>query len=154
MRWGADLYAHRRVENLKLSDVADYAFYGCGSLTHVCLTKEGHIGKESFYGCCSLKSVVIDCSTLIVEPDAFAFCEKLEHVSLAANVKCISQRMFYGCGSLLTIEYDGKQKDWIKLPKMEGWDIGTGGYKVYCIDGVLDKNGNCIEQYESSCFLK
>ncbi len=156
LRWGAALYVKgKRVTNLKLSDVSDYAFYGCGSLTDVCLTEAvKHIGKESFYGCRSLENISIDCSSLTIGEDAFAYCEKLAQVSFGANVKRIGSRMFYGCSSLLTIRYDGKQKDWVKLPKKADWNIGTGGYKVYCTDGVLDKSGNCIEQYESGYFLK
>lgn len=50
-----------------------------------------------------IKHVVVDDITTFIDPRSFAYCDKLEDVSLPSNFKKIDSEAFYGCSSLKSI---------------------------------------------------
>lgn len=64
----------------------------------------------------------------------------MKSVSIPDSVTSIGHYTFYSCDSLTTITYHGTMAQWRAIRKGNDWDKGTPDYKVYCTDGVLDKD--------------
>lgn len=50
-----------------------------------------------------IKHVVVDDITTFIDPRSFAYCDRIEDVSLPSNFKKIDSEAFYGCSSLKSI---------------------------------------------------
>ncbi len=113
-----------------VSNIGDYAFYGCTSLQQTTITSRARrIGKwafgdcerlsaielglnlsvieeRSFSGCRGLSSVKIDQGVSEIEPYAFYGCSKLGDISLPTGIENIAPTAFSGC-SLNYLVYEG-----------------------------------------------
>ncbi len=94
-------------------------------------------------GCGSLECVTVACES--INDMVFAICEKLSTVTLSSKLQKIGDKAFYGCGALTEIRFDGTVKQWLRVQKGTCWNVGTGDYKVCCIDGTLDKWGKRVK---------
>ena len=88
MNAGANLYINNEiVTDLVLpgtiTDVNEYAFYGCSSLVSLTIGNGvTSIGHNAFYKCANLKSVVIPDSVTSIGSSAFERCNSLESITL------------------------------------------------------------------------
>jgi len=74
----------------------------------------------------------------------FAGNEKLEKITLYADIVKIGAGAFANCTQLKTIEFKGTMAQWNAIDKGEYWNYTTGSYVIKCSDGTLDKAGNVL----------
>ena len=112
-----------------VTEVLDYAFYGCTSLERVTIPDsvcyiggafsgctsltsieipdgQWRIGNRDFYGCTSLVSVTIPDSVTDIGWSAFENCASLVSITIPAGVREIGEDVFTGCTSLASILVD------------------------------------------------
>ncbi len=87
-----------------VTDIADYAFYNCDSLTEVSLGNAVTLGERVFYDCDSLETVVMPESVTSVGGFAFAECDSLTEVSFSDNITTIGKFAFYNCKALASLD--------------------------------------------------
>lgn len=111
-------------------------FYVNGELIVDCVIPEGVTEiNASVFGCCeSIKTVSFSDTVEIV--DGFYYCQNLESITLSANVKKINDYAFSYSNNLKTINFKGTMDEWYAIEKGGQW-ITSGGYKVYCTDGII-----------------
>ncbi len=87
-----------------ITEIEDYTFSGCTSLTNVVIphSVEG-IGWGAFSGCTSLTSVVIPNSVAEIGESAFQNCKKLMEFVIPDGITEIEDYTFSGCTSLTNI---------------------------------------------------
>ena len=121
--------------------IGDRAFFGCEDLTSVTIgTSVTSIGKGAFLGLSGLTSVIIPDSVTGIGNSAFLGCSGLTSVTIGNSVTNIGKWAFDECSGLTDITYHGTMSQWRAIEKASDWDKGTPDYKVYCTDGVLDKD--------------
>ena len=116
-----------------VTEIKDYAFYGCTSLTSVTIPSSvTGVGSSAFYGCTSLKyneynnayylgndtepylvlikakntsisSCIINESTKTICQNAFDGCRSLTSIVIPDSVTSIGERAFYNCTSLTSV---------------------------------------------------
>ena len=130
------------------TEIKNYAFYGCSSLTSVTIPNSvTSIGWVAFMGCSNLTSITIPnsvtsiglgafslCSSLasITIPDsvtsigdnAFAGCSSLSSITIPSSVTSIGDDAFYYCTSLTDVYYKGTEEEWKAI------SIGTSNGKL------------------------
>ena len=113
--------------NVRITSIADYAFWGCSGLTNVTIpdgvTSIGNsafsecsgltnvtipdgvtsIGRRAFSGCSGLTSVTIPGSVISIGELAFSYCSELTSVTIPDGVTSIEQGVFLGCRGLTDI---------------------------------------------------
>ena len=106
---GGDLYCNDElVTDLQIpkgiTNIGDYAFYGCGSLTSVTIP-DGvtSIGADAFAYCSGLTSVTIPDSVTSIGNGAFSNCSGLTSVTIPDNMTSISGRAFAYCSGLTSV---------------------------------------------------
>ena len=88
-----------------VSEIGNYAFAGCSSLTSVTIGDSvTSIGNEAFRGCTGLTSVTIGDSVTSIGNSAFYGCTGLTSVTIPDSVTSIDYYAFYGCSSLTSVE--------------------------------------------------
>ena len=87
-----------------VTNIGDFAFYGCASLTSV-IIPEGvtRIGEAAFDSCALLPSVVIPESVTRIGDWAFYACKSLTSVTIPGSVTSIGWGAFYWCSSLTSV---------------------------------------------------
>ena len=100
-----------------VTEIGDYAFYKCGKLAAIDLSSVQDIGE---------------C--------AFTVCGALTEATLGEGLSCIGERAFERCRRLKRIVYRGTLETWQSVIAYDAWDVCTPRYKIYCADGVLDKD--------------
>ena len=85
-----------------VTEIGDYAFYGCKGLKSVTIPSSVHtIGNEAFRECSWMTSVEVSGNGLRVIGDAaFAGCDHLERVNIPHGVTDIGRAAFDLCGNL------------------------------------------------------
>ena len=87
-----------------LTEIDDYAFNGCISLSSVTIPNSvTSIGVYAFEYCASLKSITIPDSVPLVGPGAFSNCTNLTSVTIQNGVMYIGNEAFANCTSLTGI---------------------------------------------------
>ena len=111
-------------------------FYVNGELIVDCVIPEGvtEINTSVFGYCESIKTITF--SDTVETIDGFDSCWNLESITLSANVKKINDYAFSGSNNLKTINFKGTMDEWYAIEKGGQW-ITSGGYKVYCTDGII-----------------
>lgn len=111
-------------------------FYVNGELIVDCVIPEGvtEINTSVFGFCESIKTITF--SDTVETIDGFDNCWNLESITLSANVKKINDYAFSGSNNLKTINFKGTMDEWYAIEKDGQW-ITSGGYKVYCTDGII-----------------
>ncbi len=97
--------------NNRLSEttIPAYTFNQCRSLSKLNDVKIEDVAKYAFYNCTSFADDTLDFSKLtseIINTNAFYGCESLKNVSLPESVKTIDSNAFYGCISLQNINLE------------------------------------------------
>ena len=101
-------YLNERVKNVVIengvTNIDNYAFYGCSSLTSVTIPDSvTTIGDGAFDSCVSLTSVTIPDSVTTIGDYAFSFCDSLTSVTIPDSVKTIGGLTFSGCSNLTDV---------------------------------------------------
>ena len=121
--------------------IDDYAYAGRSDFTSIAIPDNvSSIGKKAFFACVLLMDGTIGEGVVSIGKKAFAWCINLRKITIGGNVSSIGKRAFKRCRSLTTITYHGTMSQWRAIEKASDWDKGTPDYKVYCADGVLDKD--------------
>ena len=88
-----------------LTEINDYAFYGCSGMTSVNIPKSVKtIGKASFYNCNSLATVTIPEKVTMIGDYAFQNCSGMASVTIPDGVESIGKYAFYGCSGLTSVD--------------------------------------------------
>lgn len=90
------------------------------------------VSVEGIEGCGVLPVVQI-------RHNAFEGNEAIVTVIIPETVNVIGISAFENCANLTSIIYCGTIEQWNSINKGVDWDLGTGNYTVYCIDGELTK---------------
>lgn len=99
-----DLVIPETIEGVKVTAIADRAFYGCDELTSV--TVPGSvttIGDQVFTSCLALKTVTLSEGVTTLGKSAFRYCYSLSTVSLPSTLTAIDDYAFYRCLALKNI---------------------------------------------------
>ena len=92
----------------RVTDIGDYAFYDCSSLTSVTIPNSvTSIGEGAFYNCFSLTSITIPNSVTSIGGWAFSYCRSLTSVTIGNSVTSIGGSAFYYCLSLTSVTLTG-----------------------------------------------
>jgi hypothetical protein len=87
-----------------VTEISDYAFYGCTGLTSVTISNSvTTIGISAFEGCVGLISVTISNSVTSINDWAFRDCTDLTVVTIPNSVKSIGCWTFEGCTGLTAV---------------------------------------------------
>ena len=87
-----------------ITNIGQYAFYGCSSLTSVTIGNSvTSIGNEAFYNCTNLTSVTIPNSVTSIEQEAFRYCSSLTSVTIPNSVTSIGEAAFSACTGLTSV---------------------------------------------------
>lgn len=88
-----------------VTDIGNYAFYGCRFLTSIKLPDSiVNIGERAFYGCFTLTSINIPDSILRIGDGAFGFCQAMNYIHIPYGVTSIGDDTFCYCKSLISIQ--------------------------------------------------
>lgn len=87
-----------------ITEIKEYAFYRCESLTTVTIPNGvTSIGYYAFRTCSNLTSVIIPDSVTSIGYDAFAYCSSLESALIPDTVTSIGSRAFTDCTNLTCV---------------------------------------------------
>ncbi len=80
------------------------AFAFCENLTALNLSSVKYIGESAFQACSNLSgALVIPDSVFVLKPWAFAYCEKINSISISKTVNSIGNTTFINCGGNFTV---------------------------------------------------
>ena len=128
-----------------VTSIGDSAFRGCSSLESIVIPESvANIGDSAFSGCSSIESIVIPDGVTSIGEMTFYECTSLVSITIPDSVTSIGSNAFWLCSSLDSITFQGAMEQWKAIEKVSLWNLGTGSYKVTCMDGKLDKNDNQI----------
>lgn len=114
-----------------VGSIGDGAFKNCTSLATVVIPDSvSAINAQTFEGCSALSSVTIPDSVIRINSRAFAGCGNLSVVAIPVSITNIGEEAFRDCMLLQSIEFQGMQIQWDKIPKGLNWDWNTGNYTV------------------------
>ena len=87
-----------------VTNIGDYAFWGCGNLASVSLPDSvTRIGSRTFNGCANLSSLKFPKKLVAIENEAFENCRMLTKITLPDNVTSIGGNAFSNCRGLESI---------------------------------------------------
>lgn len=140
--------------------IADYAFYGCGSLEEIVLSDNvesigyaafflnslttvtigygvRNIDYGAFYGCSKLESISISDSVNSIGESAFRNCSSLENIVIPNNVISIGDDAFFGCSKLtIYCKVKSEPSGWSPY-----WNLTGSLYETARIPVVWGYNG-------------
>ena len=122
-----------------VTNIGDYAFYNCTSLTSVTIPDSvTSIGLSAFQGCSGLTSITIPDSVTRIDTSAFYGCG-FTSVTIGSGVTRIEKFAFAQCTSLISMTFNGTKAQWNAITKVSGWNDRTGNYTIHCTDGDIPK---------------
>ena len=93
------------IENV-VTNIGDWAFYGCSGLTSVRFPDSlASIGNRAFRGCSGLTSVRFPDSLASIGDFAFDGCSGLTNVRFPDSLASIGNAAFYGCSGLASVRF-------------------------------------------------
>ena len=98
-----------------ITDIADYAFYGCSRLTVAIPENVTRIGSYAFYGCNGVKEMTIPEGLSDIESFAFQNCKVLTELTIPASIANIGFNAFSGCDGLIDVRFTGDVADWCQI---------------------------------------
>ena len=97
----------------RVTNIGDYAFTGCSSLTSIMIPNRViSIGESAFSSCKSLVNITIPNSVTSIEFRVFAYCSSLTNIMIPDSVKSIDISAFDGCIGLVSINVDENNSDY------------------------------------------
>ena len=87
-----------------ITNLSDFAFFGCTSLTSVSFedgSKLTTVGGSAFNGCTGLKDLVLPERVKTVYGNAFRGCTSLTSVYLPDGLSYMTNNAFAGCGNVV-----------------------------------------------------
>ncbi len=142
-----------------VTNICDYAFYGCSTLTSIMIpdgvTKIGH---SAFRNCSLLTSITIPDGVVSIGRLAFDDCKSLTSVTIPSSVTSIERSAFGNCTSLTSITVDSNNKTYssvdgvlFNVDKTELIQYPNGkNASTYTIpDGVLSIGDSAFKDCES-----
>ena len=95
----------------KITEIGEYAFYGCTSLKTVSLGKNiKKIQDSAFYGATALEKINLGDKVEKIDYSAFYDCKSLKSLNIGKSVKTINSSALAGCSGLKTIKVSSKNK--------------------------------------------
>ena len=83
------------------SNIGDYAFYNCNSMTMFAINGTiEHIGEHAFHSCMALQSMSLPATVNYIGSYAFYDCNSMESINIPNGVEKVLSHTFYGCASL------------------------------------------------------
>ena len=123
------------------TSIADYAFYGCDSLTSVTIPDSvTSIGYWAFKDCSNLTSVTIGNSVTSIGSYAFSDCSSLTSITIPHSVTSIDDAAFFDCSSLKSIKFEGTVLRWKAIKLGAFWSRDIPATKVICSNGAVTLN--------------
>ena len=87
-----------------ITEIRNYAFYGCKSLVKVTVSGSvTSIGDYTFYNCESLTSVTLGESVTSIGYESFMNCSSLASVTIGNRITSFGDEAFRGCSSLTSV---------------------------------------------------
>ena len=91
--------------------IAESAFYGCTSITHVRIPDSViNIADYAFYECSNLISATLSEGITSIMDYAFDSCKRLESIIIPSSVNSIGEGVFQNCNSLSVIDVSEDNK--------------------------------------------
>lgn len=126
-----------------VTDIGDYAFDYCCSLTSIDIPSSvTYIGERAFGDCSSLINVNIPNSVTRIGDYAFYNCRSLTGIGIPNSVGSIGGHAFYECSSLVSIDIPGSVAsigDWAfsGCDKLTSINVAQDNTSYASLDGVL-----------------
>ncbi len=122
-----------------VTEIGDFAFYGCSRLTELILPQSlrrignssfgycpkldslalpaglERIGENAFKFCSALQEVVLPAGLSQLGPSAFLSCVNLEKVTFSCREPQIGKNAFFLCDQLKAVDYAGTRDEWFAL---------------------------------------
>ena len=158
---GAKLYLKEElITNLvipdSVTDIGDWAFYNCISLSSIQLSDSViNIGEWAFYNCISLKSIIFGNNSQLTSIGGCAFntCISLTSIEIPVSVTSIGGSAFYNCTSLTSIEIPYSvtsiaEDAFVLCTSLVSINVDNNNQHYKLIDGNLySKDGKTLVQY-------
>ena len=109
-----------------VTNIRDYAFYGCSGLTRITIPNSvTSIGDYAFKDCTGLTSIKIPNSVTSIGEGAFYGCSGITSITIPNNVTSIGEEAFSECSNLIRVKLDCPEiTNWFH--NRDGWsDNGT-----------------------------
>ena len=173
-----DIVIPETYEGLPVTDIGDFAFSECETITSVFLNNyTKSIGAFAFYNCFSLIKINMPDSLTTIKEGAFCHCYSLLSVTIGKSVETMGRDPFEGCMSLIEIKVDNNNqyyksidgnlytKDGKTLLKyapgtsatsftipnhVQVIDCGTFGYSKYLTNVTISNSVNFIGNHSFS----
>lgn len=142
------------------------AFYGCTALREVGIYSRAdslRIAKNAFSGCKGLKSVSIDCRSLILDDNAFPSAAQIDYINISGEYGYVAPNAFQGVSTSLVYPANGtkwgehKGESYGGSLVWESYDNHVHDYKTTVVAPTCSERGytiyeckSCTEKFESS----
>lgn len=123
-----------------VESIGSSAFYGCVVLEDFSVPNNLQtLGAAAFYECKALDSIALPEALTCIKNKTFYKCRSLTKINIPKSVTTIGEYALYYCDSLTIINYEGTMSEWADIDFSSTWNLSTGNYSIYCIDGVIPK---------------
>ena len=112
VRWKGQVY--------EVTEIGEYAFYGCDSLTEVYPGFVRSIGTQAFCGCKSLTVIELNETVRSIGEGAFAYCESIGRLVLPDEMEWIGISAFSMCRGLQMVKMSQQAEDVCDLTTFYG----------------------------------
>ena len=132
-------------ESSQCTEIGDYAFYKCRSLTSITIPDSvTSIGELAFYNCTSLTSITIPDSVTSIGSSAFRECSSLTNITIPDGVTSIGSFLFYECTSLTSITIPNSVTS-----------IGVGAFRsCRSLESIIVDEGNTVYHSDGNCLIE
>lgn len=130
--------------------IGEDAFWDCHNLKQVSFGSVTEIHDYTFIGCDSITNIKLPNGVTKIGVHAFGDCYDLTDISIPISLNEISHAAFWDCRNLKNIHYEGTIEQWHAIHKEVGiytntnkdasWNAYTGEYTVHCSDGQINKS--------------
>ena len=147
-----DISIPETLGGVPVTQIGNYAFYDCSSLTSVVIPKSvTTIGVGVFEACSSLTSVVIPEGVTSIGHSAFSGCSSLTEVVIPKGVTSIGDLAFYYCSALTEVVFEGDVPKGFARSGLPGkpisfpleygakWELVFGGNRLTVVEMLVPR---------------